>query len=339
MAKVKESRSTQKKKILRKVRDPKSTIGRKAALAGHRIGYVRVSTVDQNAARQLEELDVERTFTDKASGKDVKRPQLETMLAFVREGDTIVCHSMDRMARNLDDLRRIVLGLTQRGVHVQFIKEKLTFTGDDSPMANLLLSVMGAFAQFERELIKERQREGIAIAKKAGAYKGRKRSLTLAKADELRRRVALGEKRTAIARELGISRFTTYEYAPAMPEEKVPTAKRKKTILCVDADEQVLSVRKFMLEMRGYAVKTAKTDEEAIDLLKRGNIDLILSRLPGILGEVKVMDLLVPTVFLAGFAELGKAEADAILMQGTQSPVEVLAAIKTLLSQFKVKRS
>ena len=300
---------------------------------------MRVSTVDQNAARQLEGVDVERTFTDKASGKDVKRPQLETMLAFVREGDTIVCHSMDRMARNLDDLRRIVLGLTQRGVHVQFIKEKLTFTGDDSPMANLLLSVMGTFAQFERELIKERQREGIAIAKKAGAYKGRKRSLTLAKADELRRRVALGEKRTAIARELGISRFTTYEYAPAMPEEKVPTAKRKKTILCVDADEQVLSVRKFMLEMRGYAVKTAKTDEEAIDLLKRGNIDLILSRLPGILGEVKVMDLLVPTVFLAGFAELGKAEADAILMQGTQSPVEVLAAIKTLLSQFKVKRS
>ncbi len=155
-----------------------------------------MSTVDQNAARQLEGVDVERTFTDKASGKDVKRPQLEAMLAFVREGDTVFCHSMDRMARNLDDLRRIVLGLTQRGVHVQFIKESLTFTGEDSPMANLLLSVMGAFAQFERELIKERQREGIAIAKKAGAYKGRKRSPTLAKADELRRRVALGEKRT-----------------------------------------------------------------------------------------------------------------------------------------------
>ena len=200
MAKIEESRSTQKKKIPRKVTDPKSTKKLRSVLKGHRIGYVRVSTVDQNAARQLEGVDVERTFTDKASGKDVKRPQLEAMLAFVREGDTIVCHSMDRMARNLDDLRRIVLGLTQRGIHVQFIKESLTFTGEDSPMANLLLNVMGAFAQFERELIRERQREGIAIAKKAGAYKGRKRSLTMAKADELRRRVALGEKRTAMRR-------------------------------------------------------------------------------------------------------------------------------------------
>ncbi len=299
---------------------------------------MRVSTVDQNAARQLEGVTVERTFTDQASGKDVKRPQLEAMLAFVREGDTIVCHSMDRMARNLDDLRRIVLGLTQRGIHVQFIKESLTFTREDSPMANLLLSVMGAFAQFERELIKERQREGIAIAKKAGAYKGRKRSLTLAKADEFRRRVALGEKRTVIARELGISRFTTYEYAPAIPEEQVPTAKRKKTILCVNADDQVLSVRKFMLEMRGYAVKTAQSDEQGIELLNRGNIDLLLSRLPGIIRESKASGLIVPTVFLAGYAKLGEAEADVALMQGTQSPVEVLAAVKTLLSKFKPKR-
>ncbi len=338
MAKLKESRSTQKNKIPRKVIDPKSTKKLRSALKGHRIGYVRVSTVDQNAARQLEEVDVERTFTDKASGKDVRRPQLEAMLAFVREGDTIVCHSMDRMARNLDDLRRIVLGLTQRGIHVQFIKEGLTFTGDDSPMANLLLSVMGAFAQFERELIKERQREGIAIAKKAGAYKGRKRSLTLAKADDLRRRVTLGEKRTAIAREFGISRFTTYEYAPAMPEEKVPTAKRKKTILCVDADEQVLSVRKFMLEMRGYTVRTARSDDQAMDILKRDNIDLILSRLPRVIAEVKALGLLVPTVFVAGYAELGKAEADAILVQGAQSPVEVLALVKTLLNQSRFKR-
>ena len=207
-----DSRSTQKKKISRKITDPKSTKKLGSAIKGHRIGYVRVSTVDQNAARQLEGLDVERTFTDKASAKDVKRPQLQAMLAFVREGDTIVCHSLDRMARNLDDLRRIVLGLTQRGIRVQFIKESLTFTSEDSPMANLLLNVLGAFTQFERELIKERQLEGIAIAKNAGAYKGRKRSLILAKADDLRRRVVLGEKRTAITRELGISRFAYENY-------------------------------------------------------------------------------------------------------------------------------
>lgn len=338
MAKVIEPKSTQKKKIPRRAKDLKSTKRQKSALTGHRIGYVRVSTVDQTAARQLDGVDVERTFTDKASGKDVKRPQLEAMLAFVREGDTVVCHSMDRMARNLDDLRRIVLGLTQRGINVQFIKESLTFTGEDSPLANLLLNVMGAFAQFERELIKERQREGIAIAKEAGAYKGRKRSLTLAKADELRRRVALGEKRTAIARELGISRFTTYEYAPTIPEEQVSTAKRKKTILCVDADDQVLSVRKFMLEMRGYAVKTAKSDQQGIELLKRGSVDLILTRLPGIIREAKETGLLVPIVFLAGYAELGKAEADAMLAQGAQSPIEVLALVKTLLNHSKLKR-
>jgi DNA invertase Pin-like site-specific DNA recombinase len=102
-------------------------------------------------------------FTDKASGKDTQRPELE-LLAFVREGDTVVVHSMDRLARNLDDLRRIVQGLTKRGVRIEFVKESLAFTGEDSPMANLMLSVMGAFAEFERALIRERQREGIALA-------------------------------------------------------------------------------------------------------------------------------------------------------------------------------
>jgi DNA invertase Pin-like site-specific DNA recombinase len=97
---------------------------------------VRVSSLDQNEIRQLEGVELDETFTDKASGKDVKRPQLEAMQGFVREGDTVLCHSMDRLARNLDDLRRIVLGLTERGVHVVFVKESLTFTGEDSPMSN-----------------------------------------------------------------------------------------------------------------------------------------------------------------------------------------------------------
>jgi DNA invertase Pin-like site-specific DNA recombinase len=117
----------------------------------------------------------------------VKRPQLEAMQSFVREGDTVFCHSMDRLARNLDDLRRIVLGLTERGIHIVFVKENLTFTGEDSPMSNLLLNVMGAFAQFEKELIREPQRDGIATAKQEGKYSGRKPSLTPARAAELRR--------------------------------------------------------------------------------------------------------------------------------------------------------
>ena len=127
-------------------------------MQGQRIGYVRVSSFDQNPERQLEQVEVVKVFTDKASGKDTQRPELDALLSFVRDGDTVVVHSMDRLARNLDDLRRLVQKLTKRGVRIEFVKESLTFTGEDSPMANLMLSVMGAFAEFERALIRERQR-------------------------------------------------------------------------------------------------------------------------------------------------------------------------------------
>ncbi len=159
-------------------------------------------------------MDLDKRFTDKASGKDTKGPQLQNALEYLREGDVLVVHSMDRLARNLDDLRKIVLGLTGRGVAVEFEKERLTFTGEDSAMSNLLLSVMGAFAEFERLLIKEHQREAIALAKRAGVYKVRKPSLTKERATELRRRVQAGEKKAALAREFGISQETLYSYAP-----------------------------------------------------------------------------------------------------------------------------
>ena len=119
---------------------------------------------------------------------------------------------MDRLARNLDDLRRIVQTLTGKGVRIEFAKEHLTFTGEDSPMANLMLSVMGAFAEFERALIKERQHEGIAQAKKRGAFKRRKKSLSQAEIAEVRRRIANGRIKAQVAREFGISRQTLYQY-------------------------------------------------------------------------------------------------------------------------------
>ncbi len=172
-----------------------------------------MSALDQKEVRQLDGLELDKRFTDKVSGKDRNRPQLEQMIEFVREGDTVFCHSMDRLARNLDDLRLLVKKLTGKGVKVCFVKENLTFTGEDSPMANLLLSVMGAIAEFERELIKERQREGIAIAKKRGAYVGRKRTLTAAQAVVLLERIAAGESKTKLANELGVSRNTIYMYA------------------------------------------------------------------------------------------------------------------------------
>jgi DNA invertase Pin-like site-specific DNA recombinase len=181
-------------------------------LHGQRIGYVRVSSFDQNPERQLEHILVDRLFTDKASGKDTRRPELERLLTFVRDGDTVVVHSMDRLARNLDDLRRIVQTLTRRGIRIEFVKERLTFSGEDSPMANLMLSVMGAFAEFERALIRERQREGIVLAKQRGAYRGRKKALSLERVDELRRRANAGEQKAKLAREYGISRETLYQY-------------------------------------------------------------------------------------------------------------------------------
>ncbi len=177
-----------------------------------RVGYIRVSSVDQNTVRQLDGIDLERTFTDTASGKDTARPKLDELLAFVRDGDTVIVHSMDRLARNLDDLRRLVRMLTGKGVRVEFVKENLTFTGEDSPMATLLLSVMGAFAEFERSLILERQREGIAAAKHRGVYTGRKPALTAEQARQLRERVAAGERKAVLAKEYGISRETVYSY-------------------------------------------------------------------------------------------------------------------------------
>ncbi|MEN3033124.1 recombinase family protein [Chromobacterium amazonense] len=181
-------------------------------MQGHRIGYVRVSSFDQKPERQLENIQVDKVFTDKASGKDTQRPQLDALLSFVREGDTVVVHSMDRLARNLDDLRHLVQQLTRRGIHIEFVKEHLTFTGEDSPMANLMLSVMGAFAEFERALIRERQREGIALAKQRGAYRGRKKALMPEQVAELCRRAAAGEKKAQLAREFNISRETLYQY-------------------------------------------------------------------------------------------------------------------------------
>jgi DNA invertase Pin-like site-specific DNA recombinase len=179
---------------------------------GQRVGYVRVSSFDQNPDRQLDAVSVARTFIDQASGKDARRLELDRLLAFVRDGDTVVVHSMDRLARNLDDLRRIVQDLTRRGVRIEFVKECLTFTGEDSPMANLMLSVMGAFAEFERALLRERQREGIALAKQRGAYRGRKPALNSEQIVEVKRRVAAGEQKARVARDMGISRETVYQY-------------------------------------------------------------------------------------------------------------------------------
>jgi DNA invertase Pin-like site-specific DNA recombinase len=181
---------------------------------GHRIGYIRVSSTDQATERQLDGIDLDHVYTDKASGKDVNRPELEKMLRYgLRKGDTLYVHSLDRLARNAEDLLRIVRELTQeRGVTVEFIKNRMTFSGSKAdPMATLMLTMLAGFAAFERELIRERQREGIALAKQRGAYKGRKRALTDAQVAEALRRIADGQPKAMIAKELKVSRETLYQ--------------------------------------------------------------------------------------------------------------------------------
>ena len=179
---------------------------------GQRIGYRRVSTLVQNTARQLDGVQLDKCFTDKASGKDTDRPEVRAVLEYCREIDTLVVHSMDRLAQSLVDLRRLVNNLTARGIAVEFVKENLRFVGDDSPMAILLLSLLGAVAEFERALILERQREGIAIAKAAGKYRGRRRALSGNQIEENRTREVAGERKSSLAKEYGISRETVYCY-------------------------------------------------------------------------------------------------------------------------------
>jgi DNA invertase Pin-like site-specific DNA recombinase len=176
------------------------------------IGYVRVSSVDQNTQRQLFGIDLSKTFTDKCSGKDISRPSLTELLEWVRDGDTIHVHSIDRLARNLKDLQGLVETITSKGVSLIFHKEKLTFTGDDSPMQKLTLQLMGAFAEFERSLIRERQREGIAAAKAAGKQIGAKPKLDKSQINDIKKRIERGEGKVALAREFGISRQTLYNH-------------------------------------------------------------------------------------------------------------------------------
>jgi DNA invertase Pin-like site-specific DNA recombinase len=187
--------------------------------AGKRIGYVRVSSVDQNDARQLDGMVLDKTFADKASGKDTNRPQLTAMLDFVREGDHLYVHSMDRLSRSLRDLQEVVELLTGKGISVSFVKENLTFeppaTGVNAhktAYSTLMLQLLGAVGQFERALIKERQREGIAIAKAKKLYKGRKPALDKVSVAKLKLMVANGESKVEIAKSLGISRASVYVY-------------------------------------------------------------------------------------------------------------------------------
>lgn len=145
------------------------------------VGYTRVSSAGQNTTRQLANIKLDECFEEKASAKDSNRPVLQSCLQYLRKGDTLHVHSIDRLARSLADLQLIVEELNGKGVSVQFHKENLCFSSSTNAMGKLLFQVMGAFAEFERTLIRERQAEGIAQAKAAGRYTGRKKTIDDAK--------------------------------------------------------------------------------------------------------------------------------------------------------------
>ena len=171
------------------------------------VGYIRVSTVDQNTVRQLDGIELDKTYSEYASGKNTNREQLKALIDYVREGDTVHVHSIDRLARNLSDLKELVDMLNSKGVSVHFHKEGMKINGDKKDsMTNLLFNILGSFAEFERELMLERQREGIAKAKEQGKYKGRIKTV-----DDDAIRLAMKQDKASfrkVAKELGVSLST-----------------------------------------------------------------------------------------------------------------------------------
>ncbi|WP_082767903.1 recombinase family protein [Dietzia cinnamea] len=196
------------------IAEGKSKLARRSSRPrGQRVAYVRVSAADQNEARQLEAVgECDRVYIEKQSARSrADREKLAECIGYLRDGDELVVASMDRLARSLVDLKQIVGEITAKGASVEFVHERATYAaGAQDPRADLMLSLLGAFAEFERAIIRERQAEGIAIAKAKGKYKGRKRVLTAEQIEKARTRIQAGEGPSAIARDLGVGRSTLY---------------------------------------------------------------------------------------------------------------------------------
>lgn len=183
---------------------------------GQKIGYARVSSASQNLDRQLHELErhaIDRLFSDTVSGKDTRRPGFEGLMSYLREDDELIVCSMDRLSRSLKDLLNVTGELRKRGVRVVFLKEGIQLEPNEQgdPVTELLFSMMGAIAQFERSLIRERQQEGIELAKAKGVYKGRK-PVDAVKIAEARKRIEAGVPVARVARDLKVGRTTLYKY-------------------------------------------------------------------------------------------------------------------------------
>jgi DNA invertase Pin-like site-specific DNA recombinase len=179
-------------------------------MASQNIGYIRVSTTKQNTDRQLDGVALDKVFEDKMTGSSLDRPELEKCLNYVRSGDTLHVHSIDRLARNLKGLEELIDGLVTKGVTVIFHHENMAFNGGDDAMSKLMLQMLGAFAEFERSMAKTRIKEGLAIARTKGKKVGRP-PVNYGLRDEILKRKANGDSFKQIAKDLGIGRTSLYK--------------------------------------------------------------------------------------------------------------------------------
>jgi len=190
---------------------------------GADIGYIRVSSSDQNTSRQLSDIHLDKVFEDHLSGNCRNRPGLDACLEYLREGDTLHVHSIDRLARNLLHLQQLVDSLTTRGVTIVFHKENMRFSpggqGNADPMSRLMMQMLGAFAEFERSLIRERQREGIAAAKSSGKLLGRPKRVSDEVIEQVRRDVEIGIPLARIAKKIGVPRTTLHSRLHAVKRD------------------------------------------------------------------------------------------------------------------------
>ena len=176
--------------------------------------YIRVSTIEQNTERQLRDVVCDRVYEEKISGKDTNRPQLQAMLSNIRSGDIINIHEMSRLARNTRDLLNLVEEITSKGATIIFHKENITFKGNEKqePYQKMMMTMLGAVAELERNLILVRQREGIALAKLHNKYKGGQPKLTAEQVTELTTLYKQGMPIARIAKQFKITRPTVYSY-------------------------------------------------------------------------------------------------------------------------------
>ena len=179
--------------------------------------YKRVSHTDMNLARQLHGLEFDREYVEKISGKNMDRPELKAMLLNIREGDEVHVHEMSRLGRNTRDLLDIVQTILDAKGSIKFHKENLEFKGGEKsdPFQSLMLNLLSSISQFERDLLLSRQREGIALAKERGAYKGRQSKFTEDEFKQMREDFANTKNKAALAKRWGISRAYLYRVASA----------------------------------------------------------------------------------------------------------------------------